>query len=96
MKTANQFMQAQMKVPDNQFTAQVRVVPQRATNEVLPIHDALQIKAAKYWLKLGEADWALKELEALPTRIWRRSWALKVRIAAGDVERRRNDGLGLN
>jgi len=58
-----------MQVPDN---AQVH----------LPINDALPIKSAEYWLKLGEADLALKELEKLPTRIWRSAWALKTRIAA--------------
>ena len=35
--------------------------------KTLPIKDALQIKAAEYWLKLGEADQALRELEALPS-----------------------------
>jgi hypothetical protein len=28
-----------------------------------------------YWLKLGEVDQALKELEKLPTRIWKYGWA---------------------
>jgi hypothetical protein len=34
--------------------------------ETMPINDSLQIKAAEFWLKLGEADQALKELEGLP------------------------------
>jgi len=67
MKT--KIMQVQIEVPDN---AQVQ----------LPINDALPIKAAEYWLKLGEADLALRELENLPTKIWKCSWALKTRIAA--------------
>jgi hypothetical protein len=83
MKTANQFMQAvPIKVPDNVFTLQIHQVQQRPRNEVLPINDAIQIKAAEYWLKLGEADQALRELEALPSRSWKSGWALKTRIAA--------------
>ena len=92
MKTANQFMQAvPIQVPDNQFTLQVHQVQQRPPNEVLPINDALQIKAAEYWLKLGEADQALRELEALPSTSWKCGWALKTRIAAMGVLRERNE-----
>jgi hypothetical protein len=76
-------------LPDDQFT--LHQVPQPPPNEVLPIHDALQIQAAEYWLKLGEADLALKELEALPTRIWRCSWAIKTRIAAIGMLRERDE-----
>jgi hypothetical protein len=82
MKT-NQFMQTvPIQVPNDQFTPAIHQVPERPSNEELPINDALQIKAAEYWLKLGDADQALKELEALPSRIWRCSLAIKIRIAA--------------
>jgi hypothetical protein len=74
-----------IQVPDNQFTLQVHQVQPRPPNEVLPINDALQIKAAEYWLKLGEADQALRELEALPSRSWTCGWGLKTRIAAFGV-----------
>ena len=57
----------------------------------LTIQDSLQIKAAEYWLKLGEADEALRELEALPSRSWKRGWAFKTRIAALGVLRRRDE-----
>ena len=80
MKTETEFMQVQMKVPEDRFQPQVHQAQQRPN--LLPINDALQIKAAEYWLKLGEADQALKEVETLPSRIWRCSWALKTRIAA--------------
>ena len=63
----------QVQVQANQFTAQ---------SNQLPIHDAIQVKSAEYWLELGEADLALRELENLPSRIWRCRWALKTRIAA--------------
>ena len=85
MKTEN-LMQAQVTAPDDQLMAQSTPV-----NEVLPINNALQIQAAEYWLKLGEADLALKELDALPTRIWRCSWALETRIAAIGVLRGRDE-----
>ena len=46
------------------------------------MQDSLQIKAAEYWLELGEADQALKELESLPSKSWKCGWALRTRIAA--------------
>ena len=61
------------------------------TQELLPINDALQIQAAEYWLKLGEADEALRELEVLPSRVWRCRWAIKTRIAAMGVLRERSE-----
>ena len=60
------------------------------TEEALPVEGSLQIKAAEYWLKLGEADQALKELEALPSGIWNNGWALKTRIPAIGVLRERD------
>jgi hypothetical protein len=78
-------------VPDNQFTLQVHQVQQRSPNEVLAISDAIQIKAAEYWLKLGEADEALRELEALSSRSWKCGWALKTRIAAMGMLRGRDE-----
>jgi len=46
MKTEN-VMQVSIQVPDDQSTLQVHQAPQRPN---LPISDALQIKAAEYWL----------------------------------------------
>ena len=95
MKTANQFMQTiPIQEPgDHQFSPPIQQVSQRPPNEVLPINDALLIKAAEYWLKLGEADQALRELEALPSRSWKCGWALKTRIAAmGGFEGARRNG----
>jgi hypothetical protein len=48
----------------------------------LTIRDALQIKAAEYWLRLGEANEALRELEKLPGETWKCGWALRTRMAA--------------
>jgi hypothetical protein len=93
MKTANQFMQTiPIHVPgDHQFALPIHQAPPRPPNEALPINDALQIKAAEYWLKLGEADQALKELEALPSRSWKCGWALRTRIAAMGALRGRDE-----
>jgi hypothetical protein len=79
MKTANQFMQVQIQAPEDRFTLPVHQAKPRPN---LPINHALHIKAAEFWLRLGEADQALRELENLPSRIWRCSWALKTRSAA--------------
>jgi len=88
MKTENEFMQAvPIQVPASQFIPQVHPPTQ------LPLHDALQIKAAEYWLKLGEADLALRELEKLPTRSWKCAWALKTRIAAIRMLRAQGSGM---
>jgi hypothetical protein len=87
MKTKH-FMQAvQILAPNDQF---VPGVAQSVKGKTLTIQDSLQIKVAEYWLKLGEADQALKELEALPSRIWKCGWALKTRIAAIGVLRGRD------
>jgi hypothetical protein len=66
-------------------------VAQSVKAKPLPIQDSLQIKAAEYWLKLGEVDQALRELEALPSSTWRCGWALKTRIAAMGVLRERDE-----
>jgi hypothetical protein len=74
--------------PNDQF---IPGVAQSGKAKPLPIQDSLPIKAAEYWLKLGEADQALRELEALPSRIWTCGWALKTRIAAMGVLRGRDE-----
>jgi hypothetical protein len=66
-------------------------VAQSVKAKTLTIQDSLQIKAAEYWPKLGEADQALRELEALPSRSWAHGWALKTRIAAVGVLRGRDE-----
>ena len=55
------------------------------------MEDSLQIKAAEFWLKPGEADLALKELECLPSKIWNHGWAIKTRIAAIGALRERTE-----
>jgi hypothetical protein len=74
--------------PEDQF---VPGVAQSGKARNLTIQDALQIKAAEYWLKLGEAEQALRELEGLPSKSWRCGWALKTRIAAMGALRRRDE-----
>jgi hypothetical protein len=90
MKTANQFIQVQAQVQEDRFPAQVHRSRQPLQDTLLPFNDAIQIKAAEYWLKLGEADQALRELEVLPSRVWKSGWELKTRIAAIGVLRERS------
>jgi hypothetical protein len=85
LKTENEFMQAAETQAPDRFTAQ----PPHS----LPINDALQIKAAEYWLKLGEADQALRELETLPQINWNRPAAIKIRIAAMGMLRERAEAI---
>jgi hypothetical protein len=86
MKLKKQFMQGPTQVPgDHQFTVPIRQLPQGRT--LLPINDAIQIRAAEYWLKLGEADSALRELEKLRST-WNHPAATKVRVAATRVLRK--------
>jgi hypothetical protein len=65
----------------NLMPAQIGPRFKQAPPPSLPIHDALQIQAAEYWLKLGEADEALRELEELQ-QTWNHASAVKVRVAA--------------
>ena len=44
--------------------------------------DALRIQSAHYWLELGQPDEALRELEALPSRVWLHPLTVRVRLAA--------------
>jgi hypothetical protein len=48
----------------------------------LSLSHGIRIKSVEYWLKLGEPDQALRELEALPSRAWNHPIAVKARIAA--------------
>ena len=80
--------------PEDQFipgVAQSVKAKSLTIQEAPPLKNSLQIKAAEYWLKLGEADQALRELEALPSRSWKNGWALKTRIAAFGVLRGRDE-----
>ena len=48
----------------------------------LSVPHAIRVASANYWLRLGEADEALKELEALPKAAWNHPSAVKARFAA--------------
>lgn len=56
----------------------------------LPLQDALRVKSAEFWLKLGETDEALRELEQLPSKTWNHPWALRVHLAAVNAARELN------
>jgi hypothetical protein len=81
MKIAIQFMQpVQMTRPDRQLCQKRHQA--KGPDQALPINDAIQIKAAECWLRLGEADRALRELESLPHKAWSHPSAVRVRVAA--------------
>ena len=96
MKTANQFMQPiPIQVPGHyQFSLPIHQVPQPPPGNPLPINDALHIKATEYWLRLGEADEALRELEKLPGTTWESPAAVKIRVAALGMLGPRNEIKG--
>jgi hypothetical protein len=48
----------------------------------LSLHHLLRVKSARYWLLLGEADDAIRELEALPKGAWDHPSAVQARVAA--------------
>jgi hypothetical protein len=59
----------------------------------LPLSHALRVKCAEYWMTLGEADQALRELEALPQCAWNHLWAVKVRVAALKILQERTGAI---
>jgi hypothetical protein len=83
MKIEIEFMQAEVQVPV-QCTTQ-------PTTPHLPVTDALQIKAAEYWLRLGEADEALSELENLPRKSWESPYAIEIRVTALGMLKEKNE-----
>ena len=74
--------------PDDQLILQAA---QQRLEKAMPMRDAIQIKAAEYWLKLGEADQALKQLECLPSKTWNHGWAIRTRVAAIGAWRERSE-----
>ena len=48
----------------------------------LSLSYAIRVRSAELWLMPGEADEALRELEALSKGAWNHPWAKQVRIAA--------------
>jgi hypothetical protein len=67
-----------------QIQTQEPVPPPGCKCNALPfsLTHALRVKAAHYWLALGESDQALRELEALPSHAWQHPLAVAVRLAA--------------
>jgi hypothetical protein len=57
----------------------------------LQLKDALSVKSAEYWLKLGQPAQALAALETLPESVRMNSWVVKVRIAAVGAARAQHE-----
>jgi hypothetical protein len=55
------------------------------------LKQALRVKSAEYWLKLGEPAQALMELERLPEQAQKHPWALRVQLSAVRVVREMNE-----
>jgi hypothetical protein len=63
--------------------------PSTSLKPRLSLSHQIRVKSAEYWLRLGEADEAVRELEALPSKSWNHPWAVRVRVAALEVLRER-------
>ena len=61
--------------------------------QTLRVKDAARIKAAEYWLKLGEVDQAFAELGALPHQAMNHPTAVRVRVAAIGALRERMESV---
>jgi thioredoxin-like negative regulator of GroEL len=57
----------------------------------MQLKDALCVKSAEYWLKLGQPAQALAVMEALPESMQRHSWVVKVRVAAVGAAKTQHD-----
>ena len=62
----------------------------------LPLSHALRVRSAEYWLRLGEADQALRELEALPKSAWNHPSAVETRVAAVGALQERTGSVAEN
>jgi hypothetical protein len=67
---------------------------QTSLNGRLPLFHKVRVKSAEFWLRLGDADEAVRELEALPGRAWNHPSAVKVRVAALEVLGERTGMVG--
>jgi hypothetical protein len=81
----------------NNETCKTRLMqgPRRpvSINTQLPISHAVRVKNAEYWLRLGEADEAVRELESLPQTAWNHPSAVKARVAALEVLAQRREAI---
>jgi hypothetical protein len=78
-----------LREPGNRLALKTTSRPRCASPKPLSIPYAIRIKCAEYWLKLGEAEEALRELETLPRRRWNHPAAIKARVTAVGLLRER-------
>ena len=67
---------------DLSAASEVEIHVLQTADQVLPLNEALRIKAAELWLDAGEGDSALRELEHLSRSAWNHPSAVKARDAA--------------
>jgi len=53
-----------------------------AANKDITFDDAIRIKTAELWIKLGQPEQAILELRSLPEQLQHHSWVLKTHLAA--------------
>ncbi len=93
LSTANEFLPAlPIQAPhERHFSPRIHPAKPQRQPDLLAMDHAIQIKAAEHWLKLGEADQALRELEDLPHNAWNHPSAVRVRVAAIRMLRERSE-----
>jgi hypothetical protein len=62
-----------------------------ASEGQLQLKDALCVKSAEYWLKLGQPAQALAVMETLPESVRKNAWVVKVRLAAVGAARAQHE-----
>ena len=67
--------------------------PNRAAvpQEEIALDDAIRIKSAEFWLKLGQPDQALLEIKSLPERLRNHPWVLKAHLAVVRASQNSNE-----
>ena len=94
----DQFIQKQRKSPSVKLPLKSNAGQDKhghhpSTVVRLSLSHAIQVKSAEYWLRLGEADEAVRELESLPQTAWNHPSAVKARVAALEVLAQRREAI---
>jgi hypothetical protein len=61
------------------------------TKPGLTLNQAIHVKSAEFWLKLGEPAQALMEMERLPEQAQKHPWALRIHMAVVRAVREMNE-----
>jgi hypothetical protein len=61
------------------LNVKLEVTPAQQLN--VELSDALRIKSAEFWLKLGEVEQALLEIKSLPESLHNHPWIIRIQLA---------------